>query len=324
MADESGAAENVDQKDEGAPLVKDPFDRLGDVWKSEDRAAQRKAVSEIFCLEDGPGVCIETMKLDFSFLTLLFARENKFDLTQTRAFYNIVISVRDTIADSKSNFESARSRLRELLLDPYKAQIEQSSGGEAKAKANSADISDADGAGGAEGESKEEGGEADGGAEDGKDGEAATEPEKPAAKEEPTKPVFAAYQVRLIIDFVKSTLLSHYFLHRAVFNEDFEPQRKQVTFRISGDAGEGQDDAKYSLEKGEEKDQEAGPQDEKEAGGAIVPEDSSVVAKSDAVADLIKQHLGKAAQQMNAMLAKNAAQLNEKMAQFEAQLKASK
>eukprot|EP00466_Bigelowiella_natans_P012759 jgi/Bigna1/128480/aug1.6_g3188 len=111
MADDAGEVE------EKAPKT-DTFDRLAEIWKENETATQRKKSSEIFGLADGPGVCRDSLVVDFSFLTLCASRDLKFSQEQTKIFYELIMQLKGIIEEPKSTVEQAMQHLKSILIDP--------------------------------------------------------------------------------------------------------------------------------------------------------------------------------------------------------------
>jgi len=94
-----------------------PFDRIDEIWALDGQfAAQRAKVGEIFEIEDGPGVCAQSLSLDDVYSHLHFARTLGLNLDQTRLFFDLMQELRrlfseDATVSSADGFRRFKEKI---------------------------------------------------------------------------------------------------------------------------------------------------------------------------------------------------------------------
>jgi len=211
----------AEEAKEDTPAVADPFDRIQEIWSEKDPKEQRAKTAEIFNLQDGSGVCRESLLVDYSFLTLLHAYQRQYSRNQTKFFYELMCALKELIADPKSTLEQAITYLKGILLTPLadnKSAATRKSGKEIS-----------------EEEVKEEAGKSD------------------MKSQDASPSIFTHSQIKGIIDYVKSKLFSHFWLYKAAFSEEFHQERKTVHFSLQSLKMAQEEEKNYDLNEGEEK-----------------------------------------------------------------------
>uniref|UniRef100_A0A7S3YI02 Uncharacterized protein n=1 Tax=Lotharella globosa TaxID=91324 RepID=A0A7S3YI02_9EUKA len=190
------------QNEGGEPAAQqDVFDRVGEIWELKTPEEQRAKAGAILELEDRPGVSRESLKLDFSFHTLLYAKERKFSKGQTKFLYDMMMALLEDIRGAESSLDKTSVLFKKLLLEPLRAPRNDSKTQEPKNN---------------EAEGQPEGDE-----------------QKAQQETQVLHPsIFSHQQIKDIIDYVKDSILRHHALYRAVFGQDCSQQKKTVTFQV--------------------------------------------------------------------------------------------
>lgn len=76
-----------------------PFDSLAAIWQETDLHKQRQLISSIFSCADGPGLSIESLRVDELYSHLKFAHDSGLNSEQTKVFMSL-------ISDIQSSFQS--------------------------------------------------------------------------------------------------------------------------------------------------------------------------------------------------------------------------
>jgi len=100
-----------------AALPVSPFERIEEVWALDGQfKAQRELVGQIFHVEDGPGVCLQSLSLDDLYAHLVFARRIGLNNEQTREFYAIMCSLHVGLADRNISMEDAFANFKKQVM----------------------------------------------------------------------------------------------------------------------------------------------------------------------------------------------------------------